>query len=280
VWGHQLEEVNWISSDEAEGSAALDTTSVRRQKCWRWRRTSPACGSGAYTRASQSSSTGSAADTRTNQSSRTGPRIVPPPSWVSKAPSVVQLAPAQKKVSGAQLMRPQKKAAPMLRGSVALSVAGTVKDSPMSLHTTCAVPEQDKHIVAVNALQGLWANKEQSSEVYEVRGLEVSRTQEGGVPRTFQLHWNAERCRVEWGIGRYELIPPSMDAPLQEVAWQPLDGGRGFVWRRLHAHRPTAALPGALHQGVRVARMPRPPGLPPPMYLLDFLGRRQRRGPY
>lgn len=243
VWGHQLEEVSWIPSDEAEGSGALDNTFAGGRRCWRWRRT-PRVHS---------------------------PRIVPPPSWVSKA-------------SAAQLMRTQSKAAPSkaapkLRGSVALSccVEGTNK-APTAPQTAYSLPKQDDKRT-INALQGLWANKEQSREVYEVRGLEVLRMQEGGVPRTFPLHWNTTRCRLEWGIGRYELIPPSMEAPVQ-VVWHPLNGGRGFVWQRLHAGVPKASSPRVLHQGVRVVGVPRPPGLPPPMHLLDSWSARQRPGPY
>lgn len=106
-----------------------------------------------------------------------------------------------------------------------------------------AVREDEDMVTA--AIQGRWMNWENVNEVYHVRGLTVVRTRmESGDSHTFHLRWNAVQHRMEWGVGKYVLQPPS-SAPMLgavrkpearefKLVWEAMDGsGKDFSWHRL-----------------------------------------------
>lgn len=134
-----------------------------------------------------------------------------------------------------------------------------------------AVEEEQEAVVA--ALQGLWSNSSDQSEVYKVDGLEVTRSKAGGVEsRSFRLRWNPTSRRLEWGVGKYALQPPA-HGPMDAAVWLPSDGqGRGFTWHRLRllggaaagAETAGAAASGTTVAAAGVGRGPLPAGPMPP----------------
>ncbi|CAK0904088.1 unnamed protein product [Prorocentrum cordatum] len=124
----------------------------------------------------------------------------------------------------------------------------------------------------VAAIQGHWLNSADSTESYRVCGLDVARHKASRMEvRTFRLRWNAASRRIEWGLGKYFLQPPT-SAAMPRAVWTPSDGrGRGFSWTRAGGRAgeppvaPTASgLGPAALSPLGLVSTQRPPAPPPP----------------